>query len=82
MNNPDEIWNNQLLWIFTLEYPNTTGDLQVIPKPECGITPCSPTAGNVLIFVFPGFVVRRLVQEEGSVLVCELPAIPGHADLF
>lgn len=33
------------------------------------------------MFGFHGFVVRKLVQEEGFVLVCEVPAIPGLADL-
>lgn len=58
---------------------------QVIPKPAHGIIPCSPcsswAAGSVSGFGFHGFLVTKVLEEEGFVLVCEVPAIPGHADL-
>lgn len=38
-------------------------------------------AGNVLAFNFHGFIIRKLLEEEVFMFVCEVAAIHSHADL-
>lgn len=70
----------------TPECPNAMGDLQVLSGHSQACTwnhsLFSPQLlGSWKSFGFHGFVVRKVGEEEGFVLVCEVPAIPGHADL-